>query len=107
MPARTVNVVVGIWLFISAFIWRHTGSEFTNTWICGVLAVIFAFLAMGQPQFRYLNTALGIYLFISTLAFPHASTGTMWSNLISAIVIFLVSLMPSERVVGPRRPIAT
>jgi hypothetical protein len=109
MPARVVNIAVGIWLFISAFVWQHTGQEFTNTWICGVLAVVFALGAMADDRLRYLNTALGIYLFVSTLAFHHTMVATMWNNLIAAAVIFLVSLAPGriETRGGLHRPIST
>ena len=107
MPARFVNIVVGAWLFISAFIWQHSGSEFTNTWICGVLAVVFAVIAMAQPMARWLNTLLAIWLVIGTLAFHWVSSGTLWNNLICAAVIFIASLAPNEEmhtpVLGQRR----
>ena len=38
--ARIVNLVLGIWLFISAFVWPHSTAQMTNTWILGVLTVI-------------------------------------------------------------------
>jgi hypothetical protein len=94
-PARLVNIILGVWLFISAFIWPHTTAQMTNTWICGVLCVVFALVAMAVPVARYLNTLLAIWVFISAWALPTVSLGTIWNNVLCAIAIFIVSLVPS------------
>lgn len=95
-PVRFANVVLGVWLFISAFVWEHTVQQRTNTWILGVLCVIFAIAAMGAPKVRFLNTLLAIWLFISAWALAHVSTGTVWNNVLVAIAIFIVSLIPER-----------
>ncbi len=92
---RIINVILGVWLFISAFVWQHTQAQMTNTWILGVLCVIFALVAMAVPWVRYLNTLLAIWLFISAWALPSVSPGTIWNNVLVAIAIFIVSLVPS------------
>jgi hypothetical protein len=97
MGARTANVILGIWLFISAFVWTHSQAQLTNTWILGVLCVVFALIAMRVEQFRYLNTALAIWLFISAFALYTHSHGTLWNNALVAIAIFIASLAPSDR----------
>jgi len=94
-PPRIINVILGVWLFISAFVWPHTSAQMTNTWVCGVLCVIFALVAMAVPWVRYLNTLLAIWLFISAWALPSVSPGTIWNNVLCAIAIFIVSLVPS------------
>ena len=94
--ARGFTLLLGVWLFISAFIWPHTEAQMTNTWICGVLAVIFAAVAMRAPQARYVNTILAIWLFISAFALTSESIGTVWNNVIVAIAIFVSSLVPSD-----------
>ncbi len=103
--ARGASVVLGVWLFISAFVWPHSAPQQTNTWILGVLFVIFALIAMGSPQLRYVNTVLSIWLFISVWALPHNNRGTMWNNALVAIAVFLLSLVPgaAERGVMARR----
>lgn len=93
---RALNVILGIWLFISAFAWPHSQAQMTNTWILGVLAVIFALVATRAPQVRYLNTLLAIWLFISAFALPRVSVGTVWNNVIVAILLFVFSLVPSR-----------
>lgn len=98
-PSRIVNVILGAWLFISAFVWPHTMAQRTNTWIVGALCVLFALVATSAPRIRYLNTILAIWLFISVWALPSISLGTIWNNVIVAIATFIVSLVPS----GPPR----
>lgn len=100
MSARIANVILGVWLFISAFIWPHTQAQFTNTWIVGVICVALALIAMRVPAIRYLNTALAVWLFISAWALPHLVVGTVWNNVLVAIAIFFVSLVSTELPVG-------
>lgn len=102
--ARWVNAILGVWLFISAFVWPHTGPAQTNTWICGVLAFVFALGAMAAPGIRWLNTLLAIWLFFATWAIYHLTAGTLWNNMIVAVVIFCLSFVPSERAGTPSRP---
>ena len=101
MAARTLNVLLGIWLFISAFVWTHSAAQMTNTWILGVLCVVFALVAMRVAQVRYLNTALAVWLFISAFVLPGNNRGTVWNNALLAIAIFVVSLAPSDRLQVP------
>ena len=97
--ARGINIIAGIWLFISAFILPHESAMFTNTWILGILAVIFAIVAMRFSGVRFLNTLLAIWLFISAFALPHVSNAPVWNNAIVAIVIFIISLVPPGRAI--------
>jgi hypothetical protein len=109
MSARVANIILGAGLFISAFIWPHTQSQFTNTWILGVICVVLALIAMRVPAVRYLNTALAVWLFISAWALPHISAGTVWNNVLVSIAIFFVSLVGNELPIGrgmpPRRTV--
>ncbi len=96
MSARVINIALGVWLFISAFIWPHTDAQQTNTWLMGVLCVLFAAVAMRWDQARYLNTALAVWLFISAFILPTFSVGTVWNNALVAVAIFFVSLAPTH-----------
>ncbi|MFT3775783.1 MAG: SPW repeat protein [Minicystis sp.] len=92
--ARVVNIILGLWLFISAFIWVHTSAQMNNAWIVGVLAMAFAIIALRVPEVRYLNTVLGVWLFISVWALPTENRSTMWNHIIIGIAMFLASLSP-------------
>jgi hypothetical protein len=103
---RWINLLLGIWLFISAFVWPHTMAEQTNTWILGVLIVVASIIAMFAPQARFINTVLAIWLFVVTLLL-HPTAATAWNNCILAIIVFALSLVPSGAAAlpGGRRPV--
>lgn len=98
---RWVNFLIGIWLIISAFVWPHTAGAQTNTWILGVLIAIAAIWAMFTPTVRFLNTILALWLFFSTLVIRHTEAATLWNNLICAVVVFVLSLIPSSMATRP------
>jgi hypothetical protein len=95
LQARYGNVVLGVWLFISAFLWRHGQAQFTNTWIMGIIVTAVALISMSVPNFRYLNTIAGAWLVISGFALHRVTAGTTWNNVIVGILVFVVSLVPS------------
>lgn len=92
--ARLVNLVLGVWLVLSAFAWPHSRAQMTNTWLSGLLAVVFELTAFYEPAVRYLTTVLAVWLFVSSWALREASLGTLWNNAFVAIVLFFVSLVP-------------
>jgi hypothetical protein len=106
---RLLEILVCIWLIISAFAWPHTVAHMTNTWIIGVIGSVVALVALfADARLRYINTALAVWLFISVWALPGARPGTIWNNVIVAVVLFLSSLsMPAGAGGGrPLRPSA-
>lgn len=98
--ARALNIVLGVWLFISAFVWMHTGPQFNNAWIVGALTVVIGGIALAAPNVRFFNTALAVWLFISAFALPTLMAATVWNSVIVAIAVFVLSLvsgMPTQR----------
>lgn len=105
MAVRVINLLLGSWLFVSAFLWRHSGAQLTNTWVVGLLCVLVSLFALRVQSARYLNTVLAIWLFISAFALPVVSNWTVWNNTLVALAIFLLSLIGSGiEEWGPRRP---
>jgi len=92
--ARIANIILGVWLFISAFIWPHSQAQLTNTWIVGLAIIAIALIALAAPPVKYLNTALAVWLFISVWVLRGGVPGTQWNNAIVAILVFLFSLVP-------------
>ena len=92
--ARIAGALLGIWLFISAFAWRHSPEQHVNTWICGLLALGVAMMAAFVRSARYLNAALAVWLLISAFALPTSSVtaATTWNNAIVAVLLFATSL---------------
>ncbi|KYG06598.1 hypothetical protein BE21_03130 [Sorangium cellulosum] len=93
---RGINVALGIWLFISAFLWRHSQGQFTNAWVVGALCVLFALLAIWAPRARYVSALLAVWLFVSAWSIPALSAWTVWNSALVAIGILIASLVPAE-----------
>ena len=90
--SRSVNAVLGAWLFISAFIWPHSEVSRINTAVCGLVVLVIALSALRIPPMRWLNTAIGIWVVIGAALLPHASVGTVWNNIIVGLLVLLVSV---------------
>jgi hypothetical protein len=101
--ARIANIALGVWLFLSAYLWPHSGAQFVNAWICGIVAVIFAAAATRSPAVRSVNTLLAVWLFISAWALPSIRVVTVWNHALVAIAMFAFSLVPNvtARRAGP------
>jgi hypothetical protein len=91
--ARLLNLILGTWLFVSAFLWDHSAAQRTNTWILGVLIAVFALAAMSAPAFRWVNTVLAVWLFISSWALPHHNFWAMFNNAVVAFLVFEITLV--------------
>lgn len=102
--ARIGNIILGVWLFLSAFLWFHSPAQFNNTWLVGLGMAAIAAIGLAVPQIRWVNVALAAWLIISVWALPIASAGTFWNNLLVGIAGFFVALVPSMRVAPRRTP---
>jgi hypothetical protein len=96
MRARLTNLVLGIWLFISAFSWSHSPASRTTTWILGAIIALLSLYAVRAPSARFGSAVAAVYLFLSTLTTPQYSRGTVWNNLVIAVAVFVFSLVPSR-----------
>jgi hypothetical protein len=99
-----INVLVGVWLLVSAFAWPHPDVLRTDTWVVGALIVSCSLLVGFLPGLRYLNAALAVWLFATTLALDNQHLGTAWNNVIAAVLVFAVSVAQSSTLDGNPRP---
>ncbi|MCD6506699.1 SPW repeat protein [Candidatus Poribacteria bacterium] len=96
-----INVVLGLWMFISGFIsgivHNRTGA-LINDLAVGVLVAVFGILTAVRRWPQWINVAIGIWLIVAALAIPSASTAA-WNNLVFGILILIfgswASLMPA------------
>ena len=103
-PARLITIALGVWLFISAFIWPHTPEQFSNAWIVGLLVVAFAAISLRVELARYACTLIAVWLFFSNWILPTEAEATAWNNIIVSISVFVASLAAGQ---PAPRPIAT
>ena len=96
MGARLVNVVLGFWLYLSAFLWPHTPFDRTNAWVTGIIAVTAALLGLRNTNVgRYLNAIVGAWLILSALLMPKARVATFWNHLLVGFALALFAMVSS------------
>lgn len=99
---RIARIILGIWLFLSAFLWQHGPEQFANTWIVGLAIVLFALIGGARiVSFRMFSVLAAIWLFISLWVLPTPEPTTRWNNAVVAVLVVLFTLVPG----GRRRPI--
>lgn len=97
-----VNLILGIWLFITPWLWHNTamGTYATgggwNAWILGVIVVIMALWALGSPAMAFpegVNIIAGIWLFFSPwiVGFSHTNLGLGWNDWIVGIIVLILA----------------
>ena len=98
MGARAINALLATWLFVSAFVWRHTYAQTENAWVVGSMALIMALGGIsGLSWTRYLNVVLGAWLIVSPLAVRILSPLTLLNNELVGLGLIVFGLMPRLR----------
>jgi hypothetical protein len=102
MTTRIFNALIGIWLFVTAFMWPHAHGEWMVTVVAAVLTFALAIVAIYTAAARYLNAAVAVMLFLSALTLPSLTRATTWNNAIVAIAIFVAALVDNGPAAGRR-----
>lgn len=92
------DLVLGIWLLLSAVLLPHTRAEELNSAICGLLAIAFALVALTlRPAARLIDAALGVWIVLSAWVLPGVSAATAANSLLIGVLMFGISVVPPER----------
>ena len=89
--ARYANILLGLWLFLTAFAWRHAPAAWANTWIVGLLVVAVAIWGLTYPGLWRVNALLGLWLIVAALVFPHLLGASRANNIVVGFLITTVS----------------
>ena len=89
-----LNLLIGIWLFISPWVLGFAGSEFSaswNAWILGVAIVVFSAIAVSIPQAweEVINILLGIWMVISSWVIGVTSRAVETNTVIVGLLVIL------------------
>jgi hypothetical protein len=103
-----INMLVGIWLFISAFVFAHSNAITWNMVIFGVALFILGAIRMGMESSwpGWVSLLVGIWLFLVPFIYGASQTFTYWNLIVSAIIVVIMalwSLGTGERAVLPRQ----
>ena len=90
---RIFNALIGVWLFVTAFMWTHNRAEGTLTVVCGVLTFILAIASFYTLAARYATLVVAAALFVGALALPAYNRATVWNNVIVAVALLAASLL--------------
>jgi dolichyl-phosphate-mannose--protein O-mannosyl transferase len=87
MTARIFNMLMGLWLFTSAFVFPQSRGQMTWTAVCGALTVLFAALTSYNRRSRYVTAAIGALVVVLAFAAHPLGSTTFWHNGIMGISI--------------------
>ena len=93
MTARIFNILMGLWLFASAFVWPHNRAQLVSTALCGVVAALFAALTSYNARSRYVTAAIGALVVVLAFALHPLGSATFWHNGIIGISIAAAAVM--------------
>jgi hypothetical protein len=97
MVVRVLDGVLGLWLLGSAFLWPHGGPQLVNAAITGaVVAAASAAALAGHERARHFTTALAVWLFVANLLLPGTTLATAWNHSVIAVMLFLLSMVPTH-----------
>ncbi len=89
---RGLNVLLGAWLFASAFLWPHQDNVAFNDWVCGFLVAASALCAFWAPPFRWVNVGMAVWLGWCAADLEYHSTLTRLHDLALAGAILVGAL---------------
>jgi hypothetical protein len=111
--ASGINVLLGIWLIFSPWLYGYVIKSVGNTWnsaVVGILITIFGALRYSSPHhyvgLSVINVALGVWCVLSPWVFGYSTdTGRLRSSVILGVaVIALAAFSGYFRAQEPRAP---
>ena len=103
MLTRILNVLLGLWVLISTFMWPHSRFQMVNGIVCGFFTMALGVAAIYRRGASYLGAVVAVWLFISTTMVVHRDP-TFWNNGIMSILIFVTALFGKSPAVGEPAP---
>ena len=95
--ARYANLCLGLWLFISAFLWPHSSFAFAASWIMGSCIAMNAFASIWAPPARYFNVVIGAMSLGWQLTAAAREPATLVHGVIVSGLVVLLALAPLRR----------
>jgi hypothetical protein len=103
--ASYANVLLGVWLFVSAFLWHHSQANFVNAALIGVVVVASSLMAIRVPWFRFVTAAAGLWLITGLFAWRQLEAVTVWHNVMVGLGIVLASTASRRTDSPPSKPV--
>ena len=91
---RLINLLIGVWLFASTFVWPHAPHARSVALYVGLLIALVSAWAMFVHAVHWINAVLAVGLFVLTLGHEHSAL-TAWNHVIISIIVFALALVPA------------
>ncbi|HEY1327475.1 MAG TPA: SPW repeat protein [Casimicrobiaceae bacterium] len=101
-----VNLLLGIWLFLSPWLLGYYEASMTaawNAWILGVALVVFSAIAVSMPQMweEVINILIGIWMIISPWVLRFS--GVTRSGETNAVIVGIIAIVLAAWAMGMAR----
>lgn len=108
MWPRVVEVMLGLWLAASPFVFRHDSGAtayWSNDLLCALLVVVFGLLSFAE-RFRLAHLAtIGVGLWLigfGYLASPYPAPVALQNNVVLGLLLVMFAIIPNEASLPPR-----
>lgn len=108
MWPRVVELMLGAWLAISPFIFRHPPGDlflWVNDLGCAALVIAFSCLAFWEParHARFATIAVALWLLLSAyVAAGHPAAPALQNELLVGLLLAMFAIIPNEASQPPR-----
>ncbi|MPZ75358.1 MAG: hypothetical protein GEU77_02435 [Deltaproteobacteria bacterium] len=108
MWARVIEVMLGCWLTLSPFIFRHPPQQtawWTNDLLSALLVITLALLSFWRPMERAHLALTGVGLWLISFAFlsaPHPTPPALQNDLVAGLLLLMFAIVPNEATLPPK-----
>lgn len=84
------NLVLGLWLIVSPFLFGYTGGAMTNSVILGIVVAILAVVRLTAPTqswASWLNGVAGLWLIVAPFIFGFMDAAVLWNQIVVGVVV--------------------
>ena len=95
------NVVLGLWLVASSFLWEHSGAARASVLVAAAVTIAIGLLALRSPGAIALDLAVAAWLVLSVWLVPRDLHYGAWNAVMVAIGL---GILPIARALFPTPP---
>jgi SPW repeat len=107
MWARTVEFMLGCWIIISPFVFRHPADQ-SSLWVtdvsCGFAVVVISLLSYA-PRLRYLHPGTaGVSLWLVLFGYfyqTHPTPAPLQNDILVGLLLMMFAIVPNESTLPP------
>jgi len=92
--ASGINVVLGLWLIIAAFVVAVSEEAYWNDLLVGIVVLILAATRLSKPiegtkPASWVNAAIGVWLIAAPFILGYTADQEMWNDIIVGVLILV------------------